>query len=116
LELVAGGRTEEEVRVLIGADWLIYQDLDDLVASVRYDNANIDEFDTSCFSGNYVAGDVTPEYLRRLECQRSDSAKSNREARTRRLEGEILDGVGHGDGDNEEDDGDLAAGSHAGVA
>ena len=60
---MAAGRTDEEVREIIGADWLIYQDLDDLVHAVRHDNAKIEEFDTSCFSGEYVTGDVTPEYL-----------------------------------------------------
>ena len=105
-ELVASGRTDAEVQAQIGADWLVYQDLDDLIGSVQYDNADIDEFDTSCFSGHYVTGDVTPEYLRRLESARSDSAKSDREAKRRRLEGELDDG----DGD------DLAAGSQAGVA
>ncbi|MBT8442185.1 MAG: amidophosphoribosyltransferase [Gammaproteobacteria bacterium] len=107
-ELVASNRTEAEVREQIGADWLIYQDLDDLIGSVRYDNADIDEFDTSCFSGSYVTSEVTPEYLRRLECARSDSAKSDREARRRKLEGELED--------RDEDGDDLASGSHAGVA
>jgi amidophosphoribosyltransferase len=74
-ELVAHGRSEQEVEKLIGADWLIYQDLDDLVRAVQHDDAEINEFDTSCFSGEYVTGDVTEEYLRRLETARSDEAK-----------------------------------------
>ena len=65
-------------RKLIGADWLIYQDLEDLVHACRHDNASIQEFDTSCFSGVYVTGDVTPEYLARLEQERSDGAKTQR--------------------------------------
>lgn len=77
-ELVAAGRTDEEVARLIGADWLIYQDLEDLVAAVRHDKARIETFDTSCFSGEYVTGDVTPEYLARLEAERSDDAKQKR--------------------------------------
>ncbi len=77
-ELVAAGRSEEEVAQLIGADWLAYQDLDDLVAACRHDNAKITEFDTSCFSGEYVTGDVTPEYLEKLGRSRSDEAKSQR--------------------------------------
>jgi amidophosphoribosyltransferase len=105
-ELVASQRTDEEVRELIGADWLVYQDLEDLIGSVRYDNSNIDEFDSSCFSGHYVTGEVTPAYLRRLESQRSDSAKSDREQRQQRLENE-------GDGEGGDD---LSTGSHAGVA
>ncbi|MFT3904915.1 MAG: amidophosphoribosyltransferase [Steroidobacteraceae bacterium] len=77
-ELVAAGRTEEEVAQLIGADWLVYQELSDLVQACQHDNAKITEFDTSCFSGEYVTGDVTPEYLERLEQSRSDSAKAQR--------------------------------------
>jgi amidophosphoribosyltransferase len=63
---------------LIGADWLVYQDLADLIAACEHDHSSIKEFDTSCFSGNYVTGDVTPEYLARLESERSDSAKATR--------------------------------------
>jgi len=77
-ELVAAGRSVDEVARLIGADWLIYQDLDDLVAACRHDDAQVNEFDTSCFSGEYVTGDVTPEYLARLQTERSDEAKSER--------------------------------------
>jgi amidophosphoribosyltransferase len=77
-ELVAAGRTEEEVRSVIGADWLIYQELDDLVQACQHDNAKISDFDTSCFSGQYVTGDVTPEYLERLSAARSDAAKARR--------------------------------------
>ncbi len=50
-ELVAAGRDVDEVARQIGADWLLYQDLEDLVAACRHDNATITEFDTSCFSG-----------------------------------------------------------------
>ena len=77
-ELVASERTVEEVASVIGADWLIYQDLEDLVAACRHDDARIEEFDTSCFSGEYVTGDVTPEYLEKLKLERSDEAKSHR--------------------------------------
>jgi amidophosphoribosyltransferase len=75
-ELVANGRSEDEVGRLIGADWLVYQDLDDLVRAVRHDNAAIEDFDTSVFSGEYVTGDVTPHYLEALERERSDAARS----------------------------------------
>ena len=65
-ELIAAGSTEKEVEELIGADWLVYQDLDALKDSVIYENSDIDSFDTSCFSGEYVTGGVTEEYLKRL--------------------------------------------------
>jgi len=77
-ELIADGRTLDEIERFIGADWLIYQDLEDLVAACRHDDAKITEFDTSCFSGEYVTGDVTREYLERLQSERSDEAKARR--------------------------------------
>jgi len=81
-ELVAAGRSDEEVARLIGADWLVYQDLEDLVAAVRHDKARVQDFDTSCFSGEYVTGDVTPAYLAMLECERSDDARTRRRDET----------------------------------
>jgi amidophosphoribosyltransferase len=77
-ELVANGRSEEDVAASIGADWLVYQDLDDLVAACRHDDARIAAFDTSCFSGEYVTGDVTREFLARIEHERSDGARAQR--------------------------------------
>ena len=74
-ELIANGRSEEEIQELIGADRLIYQDLHGLIRSVRHDNSSISEFDTSCFSGEYVTGDVTDDYLHELEQRRNDKAK-----------------------------------------
>jgi amidophosphoribosyltransferase len=78
-ELVAHGRTEEQVREFIGADGLIYQDLDDLVAAVAEGNENLHRFDTSCFSGEYVTG-IESGYLSELEFARSDAARSQRGA------------------------------------
>jgi amidophosphoribosyltransferase len=77
-ELVAASRTDDEVAQQIGADWLVYQDLPDLIAACQHDDSRVVEFDTSCFSGEYVTGDVTPEYLAHLQAQRSDSAKARR--------------------------------------
>lgn len=76
-ELVAHGRTEEEIETLLGADWLVYQDLPDLIAAVCEGNDNLHEFDTSCFSGEYVTG-VEANYLDQLEFARSDEAKDKR--------------------------------------
>ena len=77
-ELIANGREIDEIEKLIGADRLIYQDLHGLIRSVRHDNSTITEFDTSCFSGEYVTGDVTDEYLSELEARRNDAAKKAR--------------------------------------
>ncbi|MDH3409847.1 MAG: amidophosphoribosyltransferase [Gammaproteobacteria bacterium] len=84
-ELIANGRSVEEIEKLIGADRLIYQDLHGLIRSVRHDNSSISEFDTSCFSGEYVTGDVTDEYLHEIEQRRNDAAKQRHEARRRGL-------------------------------
>ena len=77
-ELVAAGRSEEEVARLIGADRLIYQDLEDLVRACQHHDSTIHKFDTSCFSGEYVTGDVSLDYLARLQDERSDLAKARR--------------------------------------
>jgi amidophosphoribosyltransferase len=79
-ELVASNKTDEEVAKSIGADKLIYQDLDDLVRACLHHDSQIEQFDTSCFSGEYVTGDITPAYLKRLEDERSDQAKAKRRA------------------------------------
>src|ERR1700733_5108801 len=84
-ELVAAGRSHDEIARLIGADWLIYQDLEDLIAACRHDDSRVEEFDTSCFSGQYPTGDVTPEYLERLQLERSDDAKALRRERRGKL-------------------------------
>ena len=76
-ELIASGRTIEEIQEELGADWLIYQELDDLIEACREGNESIEHFDTSCFSGEYVTG-VKAGYLERLQEQRSDKAKSER--------------------------------------
>jgi amidophosphoribosyltransferase len=77
-ELVANGRTDEQIAQEIGADRLIYQDLQDLIEAAREGNPAIRRFDASCFDGNYVTGDVSREYLDRIEQARNDSAKNTR--------------------------------------
>lgn len=77
-ELVANGRSVDDVQEIIGADWLVYQDLNSLVQAVHHENSEIESFDTSCFSGEYVTGDVSRNYLDALELERSDSVKVKR--------------------------------------
>ncbi len=74
-ELIATGRTVEQVAAEIGADRVIYQDLDDLIEAAREGNPRVTKFDTSCFDGVYVTGTVHKEYLDHLERIRSDVAK-----------------------------------------
>ncbi len=78
-ELIAHGRSEEEVAALIGADRLIYQDLQDLEEAVRRGNRALTAFDASCFNGQYVTGDVSEAYLQELARRRADGARSERE-------------------------------------
>lgn len=76
-ELIAHNRTEEEVGHLIGADRILFQDLDDLIQAARAGNPEMKAFDTSCFNGEYVTGDVSESYLSHIGRMRSDEAKSS---------------------------------------
>jgi len=77
-ELIASGRTEEEVAGVIGADWLIYQDLEDLIASAQEGNPEIKNFEISIFNGEYPTS-ISNEYLQDLEASRQDTKKLSRE-------------------------------------
>ncbi len=77
-ELIASGRSADEVARRLGADWIVYQDLGDLVDCAREGNPSITRFECSVFDGHYVAGDVSEEYLAELSVKRSDAAKSAR--------------------------------------
>ena len=79
-ELIAHNRNDDEVGELIGADWMIYQDLDDLIAAVRKGNPAIKTFDCSCFTGEYVTNTVSRAYLEKIKSIRNDSSKQKREA------------------------------------
>lgn len=85
-ELIAHDRNEAEIAEIIGADWLIYQDLDDLIDAVQKGNRTITEFDCSCFSGKYVTKTIDNDYLNKISNLRSDSEKDNH--------GEKLNAVG----------------------
>jgi amidophosphoribosyltransferase len=77
-ELLATGRTDEEICQEIGADALIYQDLEALKQSITKSNPHLTSFDSSCFDGVYVTGDVDAAYLNRIEAARSDVNKKQR--------------------------------------
>ncbi|MCK5926362.1 MAG: amidophosphoribosyltransferase, partial [Methylococcales bacterium] len=77
-ELIAHNRNEKEVGEVIGADRMIYQDLSDLIEAVQRGNPNIKHFDTSCFSQDYITGDIDAAYLDRIETLRNDEAQVNR--------------------------------------
>lgn len=89
-ELIAHGRTEKEVEQLIGADWLVYQDLPDLIECAKGGNPHVSGFDCSVFNGEYVTGDVTQEYLAKLESMRNDSNKAKQNKQLN-YDNEVLD-------------------------
>ncbi|MEE8428625.1 MAG: amidophosphoribosyltransferase, partial [Gammaproteobacteria bacterium] len=74
-ELVAHGRNEDDICKTIGADWLVFQDIEDLEEAVRAGSGKVQEFDSSVFTGHYVTEDVSQEYLEQLESARNDTAK-----------------------------------------
>ncbi|MES1982224.1 MAG: amidophosphoribosyltransferase [Pseudomonadota bacterium] len=76
-ELIATGRSDEEICREIGADKLIYQDLDDLKQAVRMANPAVRYFDASCFDGDYITGDITAEYLDTIEAAREKGHARN---------------------------------------
>lgn len=77
-ELLATGRTDEEICQAIGADGLIYQDLEDLKKIVSALSPQLKAFDSSCFDGKYVTGDVDAAYLNRIEAARGDMNKKQK--------------------------------------
>jgi amidophosphoribosyltransferase len=77
-ELIAAHRSEEEVAAELGADALIYQDLEALKSAVRQVNPKLTRFETSCFDGDYITGDVTSDYLLAIETRR-DAARDSGE-------------------------------------
>jgi amidophosphoribosyltransferase len=79
-ELIAHNLSEEEVGKAIGADRIIYQDLQDLIDAVRKGNPDIKHFDTSCFSKEYITGDIDDNYLGHIEGLRNDHAQGQRNA------------------------------------
>ncbi len=75
-ELIAHGKTVEQIQEIIGADWLVYQDLEDLIACAHEGNPEINLFDCSVFDGVYITGDIDNEYLVSLHERRNDASKS----------------------------------------
>jgi len=78
-ELIATDRSEAEIAAEIGADAVIYQDLEALKHAVHQSNPRLKQFETSCFDGIYITGDVTSEYLGELEIRRDDKRQEQGE-------------------------------------
>jgi amidophosphoribosyltransferase len=75
-ELIAYNRTEAQIRDIIGCDGLLYQTLPDLIDAVKHYSSTVSQFDTSIFDGYYVTGDITPDYLLKLEEERSNGTRT----------------------------------------
>jgi amidophosphoribosyltransferase len=84
-ELIAHGKTLEEIRDAIGADALIYQDLDDLKAAIKDVNPSIVAFEASCFDGRYITGDIDKAYLTHLADERTAANEAQSEEETASL-------------------------------
>ena len=76
-ELIGSGRDDKAIAKEIGADWLVYQDLDDLIEAVAY--SEVSHFEASVFNGEYVTGDISDAYLNSLEKSRNDTAKNGQD-------------------------------------
>jgi amidophosphoribosyltransferase len=85
-ELIAAHRSEGEVASELGADALIYQDLEALESAVRQINPKLTRFETSCFDGNYITGDVTSDYLLAIETRRDAARDSGDDAEGAQLD------------------------------
>ncbi|WP_049721976.1 amidophosphoribosyltransferase [Gilvimarinus polysaccharolyticus] len=85
-ELIAYGRTQDEVCKEIGADWLIYQELDDLVAASAEGADGVSEFDCAVFDGKYITGDVDKEYLDRIQNARQEGEGGQKKERREKEE------------------------------
>ena len=70
-ELVAHGRSVEQIKNFIGADELIYQDIEDLRMAAHVGNPKITKFEDSVFTGEYCAGEISEDYLQKLENRRT---------------------------------------------
>ena len=78
-ELVAHQRSEKEIEEFIKADWLIYQNLDDLIMAAQTGNEEIKQFECSIFDGKYVTDDIDDTYLKNLEELMNDKSKASRQ-------------------------------------
>ena len=85
-ELIAHGRDVREIEREIGADWLIYQDLEDLRAATQGGEANVTTFEDSVFSGQYLHESVDANYLTSLESTRSDTVRTQADAAVSEIE------------------------------
>jgi amidophosphoribosyltransferase len=79
-EFIANGRSIEQINETIGSDRLFYQTLEDLIEVTQQEGSEVSAFDSSCFDGKYVTGDIDEAYLQKLYDARNDAAKGQSHA------------------------------------
>jgi amidophosphoribosyltransferase len=89
-ELIAYQRTPDEIGELIGADWLVYQDLADLAASSAEGNPDIEQFEDSVFDGDYITGDIDQNYLDHIHELRNDVTRHQQDTRLDAGDGTVI--------------------------
>jgi len=82
-ELIAHNRTIEEIREFIGADALIYQDVNAMKRVVGALNPKLDGFEASCFDGRYITGDVSAADFSAMAEQRARAQGDDEEGADR---------------------------------
>ena len=82
-ELIAHNRTTEEIRQFIGADALVYQDVETMKRVVGALNPAIVGFEASCFDGEYITGDISLADFQAIEHQRTEACKDDDEGNDR---------------------------------
>ena len=78
-EFIAYNNTEEEIAREIDVDWLVYQEIDDLISAAAEGNPLLGRFECSVFDGEYITGDIDEDYLERLSRDRNDTSKKHRQ-------------------------------------
>ena len=89
-ELLAHNKSDSEILKDIGADALIYQDLDDLKSTIMKESKSLKDFDCSCFDGHYVTNDIDEIYLSRIESVRADAGQSKESNSSNQLDLNLL--------------------------
>ena len=89
-ELLAYNKDDKEIVKDIGADALIYQDLDDLKSTIIKENTSLENFDCSCFDGQYVTSDIDEIYLNKIESIRSDTEHNKKSNSSNQLDLNLL--------------------------
>ena len=89
-ELLAYNKDDKEIVKDIGADALIYQDLDDLKSTIIQENTSLTNFDCSCFDGQYVTNDIDEIYLSKIESIRSDTQHNKQSSSSNQLDLNLL--------------------------